>query len=301
VNGFEQQPMDGVSMAYTFDAPDAPTQKKVQYFENAASRGIYSEGWYACAFGPFVPWDAAASSARMATWDANSDEWELYHIAEDFSQSENLTTVHPDKLEEMKSLFKEVSRDNLVWPVGAGTWLRIHPEDRIATPYMKWRFDGATTRMPEFTAPGLGRQNSHVEIRLTVPENASGVLYALGGFSGGLTLFMDKGELVYEYNMMIIERYQARSGTKIAPGERTIVVDTVFDSAKQFAPATVTLSVDGAEVGEVVVARTVPAAFTASETFGVGVDLGSPVSPDYFDRRPFRFEGEIESVEVSVS
>jgi arylsulfatase len=155
--------------------------------------------------------------------------------------------------------------------------------------------------MPEFTAPGLGRQNSHVEIRLTVPENASGVLYALGGFSGGLTLFMDKGELVYEYNMMIIERYQARSGTKIAPGERTIVVDTVFDSAKQFAPATVTLSVDGAEVGKVVVARTVPAAFTASETFGVGVDLGSPVSPDYFDRRPFRFEGEIESVEVSVS
>ncbi len=301
VNGFEQQPMDGVSMAYTFDAPDAPTQKKVQYFENAASRGIYSEGWYACAFGPFVPWDTPSTAKRLANWDPETEEWELYHVEEDFSQAKNLATVHPEKLEEMKNLFKEVSRDNLVWPVGAGLWLRIHPEDRIATPYMKWRFDGATTRMPEFTAPGLGRQNSHVEIRLTVPENASGVLYALGGFSGGLTLFMDKGELVYEYNMMIIERYQARSGTKIAPGERTIVVDTVFDSAKQFAPATVTLSVDGAEVGKVVVARTVPAAFTASETFGVGVDLGSPVSPDYFDRRPFRFEGEIESVEVSVS
>ncbi len=66
------------------------------------------------------------------------------------------------------------------------------------------------------------------------------------------------------------------------------------------APATVTLKVDGTEVGKVVVARTVPAAFTASETFGVGVDLGSPVSPDYVDRRPFRFTGTINTVDIEV-
>jgi arylsulfatase len=154
--------------------------------------------------------------------------------------------------------------------------------------------------MPEFTAPGLGRQNSNVEIALTAPEAASGVLYALGGFSGGLTLFMDAGFLVYEYNMMVIDRFQARSAAPIPPGEHVITVDTKFESQQVMAPAMVTLGVDGIEVGKVAVARTVPVAFTASETFGVGVDLGSPVSPDYFDRRPFRFDGTIDSVAVEV-
>ncbi len=300
VNGHEQQPMDGVSLAYPFDRPDEPTRKKVQYFENAASRGIYAEGWYACAFGPFVPWDTPSTAQRLASWDANSEPWELYDLTKDFSQANDLAKAHPNKLEELKALFKEVSRDNLVWPIGAGLWLRIHPEDRIASPYTKWRFDASTTRMPEFTAPGLGRQDSHVEIAMTVPANASGVLYALGGFSGGLTVFMDQGHLVYEYNMLIIERYQARSQAPIAAGTHVVTVDTAFESAKPMSAATVTLAVDGREVGKVVVARTVPAAFTASETLGVGVDLGSPVSPDYFDRRPFRFEGTLERVDVEV-
>ena len=300
VNGHQQQPMDGVSLAYTFDNPDEPTRKKVQYFENSASRGIYSDGWFACAFGPFVPWDTPGTARRLATWDANTEPWELYHLPEDFSQANDLAAVHPDKLEQLKTLFKEVSKDNLVWPIGAGLWLRIHPEDRIASPYTSWRFDGSCTRMPEFTAPGLGRQNSHVEIALTMPERAAGVLYALGGFSGGLTLFMDSGFLVYEYNMLIIDRFQARSFAPITPGEHVITVDTRFETPQPMAPAAVTLTVDGNEVGKVVVARTVPAAFTASETFGVGVDLGSPVSPDYFDRRPFRFTGTIDSVDIEV-
>ncbi|MCV7229581.1 hypothetical protein [Mycolicibacterium komossense] len=111
---------------------------------------------------------------------------------------------------------------------------------------------------------------------------------------------MDHGILVYEYNMLIIDRFQARSTVEIAPGAHVITVDTRFASPQPTAPATVTLAVDGAQVGAVVVARTVPAAFSASETFGVGVDLGSPVSPDYFDRRPFRFDGTIARVDVEV-
>ncbi len=138
------------------------------------------------------------------------------------------------------------------------------------------------------------------EIELAVPESASGVLYALGGFSGGLALFMDKGRLVYEYNMMMIERYQARSAGVIAPGRHVITVDTTLESPTQMSPAAVVLKLDGEEVAKVVVALTVPAAFSASETFGVGVDLGSPVSPDYFDRRPFRFEGTMDRVDVEV-
>ena len=154
--------------------------------------------------------------------------------------------------------------------------------------------------MPEFTAPGLGRESSTVTIDAELGDNASGVLYALGGSGGGLTLYMDKGHLVYEYNMMIIERYIARSATTLPAGKHRIEVTTTLASAKPLSPAEVVLKVDGQEVARTTVKRTVPAAFSASETFDVGIDLGSPVSLDYFDRRPFRFDGQVYRVEVQI-
>jgi len=153
--------------------------------------------------------------------------------------------------------------------------------------------------MPEFTAPGIGRESSHVIVEAELGESASGVLYALGGASGGLALFMDKGELVYEYNMMIIERTSVRATGKLAAGRRRIEVGTTIE--KPGAPASVILSVDGREVARTIVKRTVPVAFTASESFDVGIDLGSPVSLDYFDRRPFKFDGNIKKVEVKMT
>ena len=90
VNGFKQDPMDGVSMAYTFADAQAPGRKKTQYFENNASRGIYHDGWFACTFGPFVPWDTPSTAARLKGWDANKDVWELYDLSKDFSQAEDL-------------------------------------------------------------------------------------------------------------------------------------------------------------------------------------------------------------------
>ena len=124
----------------------------------------------------------------------------------------------------MKALFLKEAEANKVFPIGAGIWLRLHPEDRIRTPYTSWQFDATTTRMPEFTAPGLGRESNLVTIDANLGEKASGVLYALGGASGGLTLYLDDGYLVYEYNMMIIERYVARSKDQLAPGKHTIEV-----------------------------------------------------------------------------
>jgi arylsulfatase A-like enzyme len=298
VDGFKQDPIDGVSLVYTFDKAKAPGRKRIQYFDNNGSRGIYYDGWYACAFGPFVPWDAAGSSPKIVNWDANQDVWELYDLRRDFSQADDLAAREPKRLAEMKKLFIKEAKANKAFPIGAGNWLRLHPEDRVKTPYTSWQFDASTTRMPEFTAPGLGRESNRVVIDAELGENATGVLYALGGASGGLTLYMDKGELVYEYNMMVIERYKARSQEKLSAGRHRIEVDTAI--AKPGAPADVVIKVDGKEVARTTVKRTVPAAFTASESFDVGVDLGSPVSLDYFDRRPFRFNGKIEQVKVEL-
>ena len=154
--------------------------------------------------------------------------------------------------------------------------------------------------MPEFTAPGLGRESNHVTIDAEVGENASGVLYALGGASGGLTLYMDKGELVYEYNMMIIERYIARSARQARTGQAH---DRGRHDDRQAQPVRRPKWCSRSTARRSPARRckrTVPAAFTASETFDVGVDLGSPVSLDYFDRRPFRFDGAIHSVDVQL-
>jgi len=298
VDGFKQDSIDGVSMVYSFADAKATGRKKTQYFDNNGSRGIYHDGWYACTFGPLTPW--LTVSPGLATWDANKDVWELYNLETDFSQAEDLAAKEPRRLAKMKELFLEEAKKNKAFPIGAGIWLRLHPEDRIKSPYTSWVFDATTIRMPEFTAPGLGRESNRVSIDAEIGPDASGVLYALGGASGGLALFMDKGHLVYEYNMMIIERYQARTKEKLAPGKHKIEVTTTLTEKRPISPADVVLKVDGRELARTTVKRTVPAAFTASETFDVGVDLGSPVSLDYFDRAPFPFTGKLGQVEVRL-
>ena len=277
------------------DDADAPTRKRTQYFDNNGSRGIYHDGWYACTFGPLTPW--LNSTPGLATWDSDDDRWELYNLRRDFSQSEDLASKEPQRLEDLKTLFLQEARANGVFPIGAGIWLRIHPEDRVKTPYTSWTFDATSTRMPEFAAPGLGRESSVVTIDLECGENASGY-YSLGGAAGGVTLYMDDGHLAYEYNMMIIERYTARSQNTIASGKHRIEVTTTI--AHPGAPGDVAICVDGAEYARLEVKLTVPAGFSASECLNIGIDLGSPVSLDYFDKRPFAFSGAIECVKVSL-
>ena len=271
----------------------------MQYFDNNGSRAIYQDGWVAATFGPLVPWLPGAPGPRRVGF-GQGQVGALQHHQGFLARP----TIWPrrNRSDWRSCRRRSTSRPkaNKVYPLGAGIWLRLHPEDRIKTPYTSWQFDATTTRMPEFTAPGLGRESSTVTIDAEIGDNASGVLYALGGSGGGLTLYMDKGQLVYEYNMMIIERYIARSATKLAAGKRRIEVTTTLASAKPLSPAEVVLKVDGQEVARTTVKRTVPAAFSASETFDVGVDLGSPVSLDYFDRRPFAFTGKIEKVEVEL-
>jgi hypothetical protein len=149
-----------------------------------------------------------------------------------------------------------------------------------------------------YWAPGAAHGPHHIEIDVEVTDGSSGVLYALGGSSGGVTLYMDQGHLVYLYNMMIIEQYAARSAAPLAAGRHRIEV--VTDIAGPGKAGTATLFVDGREVGRADLKRTVPAAFTASESFDVGIDLGAPVAMQYSARRPFAFDGEIRTLKVEM-
>jgi len=296
VDGYPQDPIDGVSFANSFNDPEAAAKKSTQYFEMFGNLGIYHDGWLASTLGPLINPDLMKEGDN---WDPANNVWELYDLTKDFSQSKNIAAQNPDKTKAMAALFMKEAEANKVFPIGGSFWYRLHPKDRISTPYTSWEFDASTRRMPEFTAPGLGRESNTVVIDAKLPENASGVLYALGGFSGGLTLFMDQGKLAFEYNMMMIERYNARSTKIIAAGKHKIEVDTTIE--KPGAPALIIIKVDETEVMRLDVQRTVPLAFTASESFDVGTDLGSPVSPLYYDRRPFDFNGTINSVKIELN
>ena len=163
-----------------------------------------------------------------------------------------------------------------------------------------WRFAGADRRIPEAIAPQVGTLGNTVTIEAKLAANASGVLYALGGIGGGVTVYLDAGTLVYEYNIFEIQRVKIRAKEKLPAGKHVIEIETELSSEKPRAPARITLSVDGRPLATGVVAITAPVAFSRFETFDVGADLGSPVSLDYFDRAPFALQGSIERLEVRV-
>jgi arylsulfatase len=286
-------------MVYSFKKPEAQTTKKTQYFEILGSRGIYHDGWFAGTFGPRAPWSTDMSF--MPTWDPEADEWELYNLNSDYSQSKNLAKKNPEKLAELKALFDTEATDNHVYPIGASHYtVFFSPSELPSSPLTEWSFYEGQDRIPEAMAPKFASGRSTLAvIDAEIGKDAEGVLFALGGISSGFTVYMDKGYLKAEYNAMTLDRYKIASESAIPTGKVKIEVETRYDTQERMAPATVTLTVNGKQVGQGRIERSVPAAHTASETFDVGVDLGSPVALDYYDRAPFRFTGEIEKIHIA--
>ncbi|MCG2462313.1 arylsulfatase [Flavobacteriaceae bacterium F89] len=298
VNGFPQDSIDGVSMDYTFDDPKAAGTRKMQFFDIMGSRGLYYDGWFASAFGLRNPW-VPGLPAGAATWNPEDDTWELYNIDEDWSQANDLAKKNPKKLAEMKNMFLVESAKYKNLPIGGGLWSVIyHPEDAPATPYTDWTFSGRIERMPEFTAPKLGKFDNDVSMEITVPENANGVLYALGGFSGGLSCYVKDGYLSYEYNLFEIDRTHIKAKTKLPTGKVLVEVVSRLVAPKPGSPMDITLKVNGKEVAKGRVPITAPLVFTANDCLDFGSDLGSPVSIDYYDQAPFEFNGTLGTSKV---
>ncbi len=299
VNGFEQDQIHGVSMGYTLADAKEQGRRKTQFFDIMASRGIYHDGWFASAPGPREPWVGGIPKG-IKEWSPLTDKWELYNLDKDWSQANDLAAANPQKLEEMKALFLLESTKNKNLPIGGGLWSTAlyHPEDAPASSLTEWTFDGPMTRMPESAAPKLGKVDSLVTMDVDVPANANGVLYALAGFSGGVTCYVKDGILSYEFNLFEITRTKIRAKEKLAAGNAKIEVESRLVD-KIGGPMNVTLRVNG----KVVAQGTVPAAmslhFTSNATFDIGRDLDSPVSLDYFDKAPFPFNGSIGTTKIT--
>ena len=297
VDGVPQEPMDGVSMKYTFADAQAPGRKKSQYFEVMGSRAIYQDGWIASVFGPRIPWVPGLPKG-IATWSPDQDAWELYDLRSDFSQAVDLASKNPKKVEEMKKAFDAEAKANRVYPVGGGLWSVLQPQYAPSNPATEFRYTQSVVGVPEFAAPKVGARNNLVTIDAELTPDSSGVLYALGGFSGGLALWVEKGTLSYEYNLFEIRRTRIDTSGPLPSGQVKIEVESRLTEQKHAAPMDVVIRVNGTEVAKGRVPVTAPLAFTANDAFDVGMDSYSPVSLAYFDRAPFKFNGKIDLVHI---
>ncbi len=298
VNGFTQEPLDGVSMAYSLADPKATGTRHIQFFDIMASRGIYKDGWFASARGPREPWVGGIPKG-IREWSPLTDTWQLYHVDEDWSQANDIAAKEPKKLEEMKALFLTESAKNKNLPIGGGLWSTAlyHPEDAPASKLTEWTFDHPIVGMPESAAPKLGKNSSVVTMDVVVPENANGVLYALAGFSGGVTCYVKDGILCYEFNLFEVERTKIKSQDKLPAGKVIIEVESKLTD-KIGGPMDVTLKVNGKEAAKGNVPRAMSLHFTSNATFDIGTDKDSPVSLDYYDQAPFTFNGTIDKTHI---
>jgi arylsulfatase len=263
VDGHEQDPIDGVSFAYTFSSADVPERKKTQYFECLGSRGIYHDGWMASTFGPRTPWIAALPD--LSKWEPGEDEWELFDTRRDYSLMNDLAEEYPEKLAEMKR------SSNTEWTL----------------------FEGMT-RIPESEAPNVRNGNLRAEIEAQVPEGVDGVIFAMGAYTGGVSLYALDGELYYECSALLLRRDKIRVG-KLPAGDVKIAME-MRTPLEHAASAELTFWINGEPAATGTVERTVPAVFTASETFDVGLDTSSPVVNDYLDKAPFAFKGTLKKL-----
>jgi arylsulfatase len=194
----------------------------------------------------------------------------------------------------MKALFLTESAKNKNLPIGGGLWSTAlyHPEDAPASPLTEWSFDHPLTGMPESAAPKLGKVSTRLTMEVDAPANANGVLYALAGFSGGISCYVKDGILSYEFNLFAVQRTKILARDKLPAGRSKIEVESKLVD-KIGGAMDVTLLVNGAVVAQGRVPAAMSLHFTSNATFDIGADLDSPVSLDYYDKAPFAFNGNI--------
>ncbi len=176
-----------------------------------------------------------------------------------------------------------------------------HPELRIFSAlYRNGPSPATRSACRSFCAPALGNKPNIVTIDAEIPTSANGVLYKLGANSGGLTCFVEDGVLCYEYNLFIIQRTKIRAKQKLPIGKVKIEVETAYAVLRPGGPLNITMKVNGEVVATGQVPISAPLLFTANDCLDIGIALGSPVSLDYYDKAPFKFNGTIEQVAREV-
>ena len=295
VNGVQQAPLEGVSMAGSFAAADAPETHATQYFEILGNRGLYHKGWSAVTRHS-LPWVVGDLPAL------DDDVWELYG-PDDWTQAQNLAAENPEQLAHLQRLWLIEATKYHVLPIDDRRYERGNPDiagrPQLVTGKTQLLF-GGMGRLSEGSVVSIKNKSHSVTAELEVPEGgASGVVVAQGGSVGGWCLYAKDGVPTYCYNFLGLEQYFVRGSGPLPAGTRQLRMEFAYDGGGTGKGGTVTLYVDGAKVGEGRVERTIPSTFSADETCDVGREFGSPVSPEYGPEGN-AFTGEVEWVQIDL-
>ena len=297
VNGTPQRPIEGVSMVYTWDYPKAPSRHQIQYFEMFGNRGIYYDGWFAGTV-HLKPWGKVENRFP-------EDTWELYHVAEDFSMSDDLAQKHPDILAKLQQAF-----------LGEAVLYNVLPLDdrrmELFNPKLAGRPDLMYGRKNLTLYEGMSGllENDFINVKNTSFEivaeietgdkPVNGVILAQGGRFGGWSLYVKDGTPVYTYNYVGIDISDITATAKLPKGKSTVKMDFAYDGGdKPGAGGTATLYINDKAVGSGKIAATEFSIFSADETAGVGIDMETTVS-DSYNRATSEFTGAIDKVTINL-
>jgi arylsulfatase len=295
VDGTEQTPFAGESLAYTFEDAKAKTRHPTQYFEILGNRGMYHDGWL-------------AGTVHRAPWEyvprrpLKDDIWELYDTTNDFSLTNNLAAQNPAKLKELQELFMREGAKYHVLPIDDRTMERFDPVLAGRPDLMGKRteltvYEGMTGMMENAFINIKNRSNT-VTAEVDVPQGgADGVILCQGGRFGGWALYLKDGKPTYTYNWVGLQKYTVASTQALPAGKVTLRYEFAYDGGKPGSGGMGAIFVNGKKVAEARIEHTNAAMFSADDAADVGVDEGTPVA-DYSHNR---FTGTIEKVTISVS
>jgi arylsulfatase A-like enzyme len=295
VHGVQQMPLQGVSMAYSFDGADEPDRHETQYFEMFGNRGIYHKGWTAVTQ-HLIPWQMLGQQARAF----DDDEWELYDTTTDWTQARNLAAEEPERLHHLQRLWLiEATKYNVLplddrgieraVPAIAGRPMLLHGDSQILF--------GGMGRLSENSVIDIKNASHSVTAQVTVGDApAHGVIVAQGGSIGGWALYAIDGTPKYCYNLLGLQTFTVPGSQPIPSGDHQVRMEFAYDGGGMGKGGTATLFLDGQEIGSGRVAGTAPMIFSADDTLDVGVEGGSIVSEEYGHDN--RFRGRVEWVQI---
>ena len=291
--GVEQYPLNGVSMRYSFDAADAPTTKKRQYFSMLGTRGIWQDGWKA----------AALHAPISGKGHFDQDRWELYHVDADRAEAHNLADEHPEKLQELIAAWFEEAEANFVLPLDDRTAIEQISDVRPSgePPRSRYIYFPDTSPVPESTAVNIRGRSYKILADVELTDESEGVIFAHGSRFGGHTLFVKDAKLHYVYNFLGIKPEQTFVSGPLEPGKHTVGMEFVREGAGEHMESlgTTKLWVDEAVVAEGPMRAQIGPFTLCGDGLCVGYDSADPVSRSYPPGFPFK-NGAILGVAVDT-
>jgi arylsulfatase len=291
--GVEQYPLNGVSMRYSFDAADAPTTKKRQYFSMLGTRGIWQDGWKA----------AALHAPISGKGHFDQDRWELYHVDADRAEARNLADEHPEKLQELIAAWFEEAEANFVLPLDDRTAIEQFSDVRPSgePPRSRYIYFPDTSPVPESTAVNIRGRSYKILADVELTDESEGVIFAHGSRFGGHTLFVKDAKLHYVYNFLGIKPEQTFVSGPLESGKHTVGMEFIKEGAGEHMESlgTTKLWVDEAVVAEGPMRAQIGPFTLCGDGLCVGYDSADPVSRSYPPGFPFK-NGAILGVAVDT-